>query len=290
MTDQFEALRLFVRVARTGSFSRAGRELRISQPTASRIISTLEDDLGASLFTRTTRAVTLTESGAHYLTQIKPILEALEEANHAARGSSEIRGVLRIGCTSSMALRDILPRLPAFLSQHPSLRADLVVEDHHQSSSADGVDIAIRCGDLPDSIAIARTIRSWPRVICAAPSYLAKQGAPFSPAELASHTAVIGPSGIPTTWTFERDGVISSVRVNGRVVVTMGEAAVAAAVAGLGIIETSRQACGRELEDGRLIQLLPDWDAGRIRTSAMYGNGHGTPAARAFCEFLIENL
>ena len=127
MSDRLAALRLFIRVARTGSFSRAGREFRLSQPSASRMIAGLEAEVGAMLFARTTRAVTLTEAGAEYLARIEPLLLQLEEADHAARGTGEIRGLLRVGLSSSFAVREVIPRLPAFLACHTALRIDLLM-------------------------------------------------------------------------------------------------------------------------------------------------------------------
>src|SRR5579859_7376230 len=121
MADRLQALRIFARVAHTGSFSAAARELGLSQPSASRIIGELEKELGTALVIRTTRAVKLTEAGGDYLAQVEPILAALEEADHAARGGRELRGLLRIGVSSSFAVREVVPRLPSFLAQHPRL-------------------------------------------------------------------------------------------------------------------------------------------------------------------------
>src|ERR1700744_3679413 len=132
MNDRFSTLRLFARVARTGSFSAAGRELGLSQPSVSRIIAGLEHEVGAALLTRTTRALTLTEAGTDYLARIEPILTALEEADHAARGTGELRGLLRVGVSSSFAVREVIPRLPGFLDKHPALRIDMVTEDRRQ--------------------------------------------------------------------------------------------------------------------------------------------------------------
>src|SRR5882672_3571822 len=158
MADSLNALRLFVRVTRTGSFSRAGRELGLSQPSASRIIAELEQKVGAALLTRTTRALTLTEAGADYLARIEPILAALDEAEHAARGTGELRGQLRIGLSSSFAVREIIPRLTAFLDRHPTLRVDLVMADQRQDLVNEGVDLALRFGALDDSTATVRRI------------------------------------------------------------------------------------------------------------------------------------
>jgi DNA-binding transcriptional LysR family regulator len=114
MSDRLFALRLFARVAHTGNFSRGGRELGLSEPSASRIVAALEREVGAALLTRTTRGVTLTEAGADYLTRIEPLLAALEEADHAARGTGELRGTLRVALSSSFGVREVIPRLPAF--------------------------------------------------------------------------------------------------------------------------------------------------------------------------------
>src|ERR1700744_5672241 len=111
MNDRFFSLQLFTRIARTGSFSTAGREMGISQPTASRIVAALEKKIGVALFTRTTRAVTLTEAGSDYLLRAETILAALEEADHAARGTGELRGILRIALSTSFAVRTVLPHL-----------------------------------------------------------------------------------------------------------------------------------------------------------------------------------
>jgi DNA-binding transcriptional LysR family regulator len=132
MNDRFESLQLFVRVARTGSFSVAGRELGITQPTASRTLAALEKKVGTALFTRTTRAVTLTEAGADYLARVEAILASLDEADHAARGTGELRGILRIAASTSFAVRTVIPRLQAFKDKHPQLRLELILNDEKQ--------------------------------------------------------------------------------------------------------------------------------------------------------------
>ena len=150
MNDRLFALRLFTRVARVGSFSAAGRELGLSQPSASRILAVLEREIGVALLTRTTRAVTLTEAGADYLARIEPILAALEEADYAARGTGELRGTLRVGLSSSFGVRELIPRLPPFLELHPALRMDLRMNDQRQELVQDGVDVAFRFGALTE--------------------------------------------------------------------------------------------------------------------------------------------
>src|ERR1700754_2543217 len=132
MNDRFFSLQLFVRVARVASFSIAGREMGISQPTASRIVAALEKKVGASLLTRTTRGVTLTEAATDYLLRAEEILAALDEADHAARGTGELRGLLRIATSTSFAVRTLVPRIARFADQHPALRIEFILGDEEQ--------------------------------------------------------------------------------------------------------------------------------------------------------------
>ena len=132
MSDRLFALRLFARVARKGSFSAAGRELNIPQSTASRTIATLEREIGVALFVRTTRAVTLTDAGLDFLARIESVLAELDEAEHAARGTGELRGILRIGLATNFAVREVIPRLSDFMSRHPALRIDLMMGDQRE--------------------------------------------------------------------------------------------------------------------------------------------------------------
>jgi DNA-binding transcriptional LysR family regulator len=288
--DHLFTLRLFVRVARKGSFSAAGRELSIPQPTVSRLISNLEKSIGAALMTRTTRAVALTEAGTDFLARIEPVLAALDEAEQAARGSGELRGVLRVGVSSSLAIRGIMPKLPEFLARHPQLRVELLLDDLRQNLVAEGVDVGLRFGVLPDSSATAQRLGAVPRVIAAAPAYLQRAGTPGTPADLARHAIIAGP-GKAHTWSFSKDGKTQSVRVDGQLSVSVNEVSTAAAVAGIGIAAMSLGACRKELDDGSLVRVLPDWDLGEIELHAVFAAGRAAkPAARAFAAFLANNL
>ena len=168
MTDRMSALRVFVRVARSGSFSRAARELRLSQPSASRIVAALEREIGATLFTRSTRALSLTEAGAEYLGRVETALTALDEAEHAARGTGELRGVLRIAASSSFTEHALIPRLDEFLGRNPRLRVVLLVADQRQALVTEGVDVAFRFGSLAAESGASNACWSHRRLICAA--------------------------------------------------------------------------------------------------------------------------
>ena len=224
MSDRFSTLQLFCRVAKTGSFTAAGKEIDLSQPSVSRIISKLEKDLGAKLFVRSTHAVKLTEVGAEYLERIEPILSALEEANHLVRGDGTLKGRLRVGAATSFAVREIIPRLPNFLNQHPDLHFDLVLTDSRQDLIDQGIDVALRFGPLSDSTMVARHLGLTPRLIAASPAYLEKAGVPKIPPDLAGHKVIIGPSSMGTTgWTFKKNGKTLSVRVESQLMVNVNE-------------------------------------------------------------------
>src|SRR5277367_647125 len=292
MTDRLLALRTFVRAAHSGSFSRAARELGLSQPSVSRILAGLEKEVGATLLVRTTRAVTLTDVGADYLSRTEPLLAALEEADHAARGTGELRGALRIALSSSFGVREVIPRLPGFLERHPALHVDLGVNDARQDLLADGVDVALRLGSLPDSSATARKLAEAPRLVIASPGYLDRRGRPRDPADLAAHSVIVGPGGGgPDAWAFAKDGRHTSVRVEGRLTTAANEGATAAAVAGLGITMTSLWGCRAELARGDLVRVLADWEMEPIEVHAIFPTGRAaSPAARAFVDYLAPLL
>jgi DNA-binding transcriptional LysR family regulator len=291
MTNRFDAISLFIRVARTRSFSVAAREHGISQPTVSRAIAALEKEIGVALFARSPRAVTLTEAGAEYFIRVEAALNALDEARDVVRGSGVIRGTLRVGTSSSFALRVVIPRLPSFLAAHPELKISLLLDDRRQDLITQGIDVALRFGVLEDSSAVARSIHSWPRIAVASPSYITSFGKPMSPADLMRFDVIAGPASNGSGVAFRKEGQVSSVKVDGRLAVSANEGCVAAAVAGIGIAVTTLVSCAKELQDGSLVRLLERWDLGNVELSAVYAMGRqAKPAARAFTEFLIAEL
>lgn len=292
MSDRIFSLRLFVRVARLSSFSLAGREMGLSQPSSSRIISELEKEVGVSLLTRTTRGVTLTESGRDYLERIEPILTALEEADHAARGTGELRGILRIAVSTTFAVREVVPRLQAFMDRHPALRISLQMSDQRQDLVNESIDIGLRVGALTDSNVVARLLGHSRRMLVASPDYLAKAGTPESPSDLANHSLIVGPAGVtPAGWSFQRNGRTTSIRADGRLIATVHEGATAAAVAGLGIMSTLGWGCRTELANGALVEVLTDWKMDTVEMHAVFPAGRAAkPSARAFVDYLRTAL
>src|SRR3984957_14300984 len=291
MSDRLFALRLFARVARKGSFSAAGRELNIPQSTASRTIATLEREIGVALFVRTTRAVTLTDIGLDFLARIESVLAELDEAEHEARGTGELRGILRIGLATTFALREVIARLSAFMSRHPALRIDLMIGDEREDLVVEGVDVALRFGPLSDSTATVRRILAWPRVLAASRAYLDEAGVPLTPTDLARHAIILGPASLGGHWSFRKGDTATSFQVEGKLTIRASLGAVAAAVEGLGIVMTPLGACRWELARGELVRLLPEWDAGTVELNAVYASGRAAkPSARAFVDYLIAAL
>jgi DNA-binding transcriptional LysR family regulator len=291
MTDRFEAISMFIRVAKTRSFSVAARERGVSQPTVSRAIASLEKELGVALFARHPRAVTLTEAGADYFARVEVALNALDEATDMVRGSGVLSGNLRIGACPSFGQRVLIPRLPAFMDAHPRLRATLLLDDRRQDLVAQGIDVALRFGVLEDSSAVARKLHSWPRIAAAAPSYISKAGVPRSPADLANFEVFAGPGSNGTGVTLRKDGQVSSLKVDCCVGVSTNEGRIRAAVAGMGIVICTSVSCAQELADGSLVRVLEDWDLGEVELHAVYALGRqAKPAARALTEFLLAEL
>jgi DNA-binding transcriptional LysR family regulator len=291
MNDRLTALKLFARAGRVGNFSTAGRELGLSQPSASRLIAALEEEVGTTLFSRTTRAVTLTEAGLTYLQRVEAILAAIDDADHEARGTGEVRGLLRVGTTSGFALREIIPRLPRFLKAHPALRVELLPNDGYRDFVAEGIDVAFAFGPLPDSSATARKMTDGPRTLAAAPSYLREHGSPVEPADLVRHAVITGPAHASATFSFHKDGRALSVRVDSQLTVAMHEGAIASAVAGLGIAALGADCARAEFESGALVRVLPEWDFGTTEVHALFVGGKTVkPAARAFVDYLLSEV
>src|SRR5215472_4456360 len=236
MSDRLQELSVFVRAADGGSFSRAGRELGLSQPSVSRIIGELETRLGVTLLLRSTRRITVTDAGNLFLDRAREILADVEDAEDAARGLDSLRGTIRLVVPIMYGTREIIPRLSKFLAMHPHLRLELSVADQRQDLVAEGADVAIRTGDLDDSTFGARKLVTLTRMLVASPNYLAARGTPKSPADLASHDCIFGPGNFGrASWSFRRGDSEIAVDIHGRIHTDSGPGMLASALAGLGI-------------------------------------------------------
>jgi DNA-binding transcriptional LysR family regulator len=292
MNDRFTSMHIFVRIARTGSLSAAARELGMTQPTMSRTMTALEQQIGVALLTRSTRRVTLTEAGTEYLARSEMILAALEEADQAVRGTEELRGTLRIATSPVFATRTLMPRMAGFSDRHPKLRIDFALSDARSDLIGDSVDVAVRIGFAGDANVLVRRVATVRRVLVASPAYLSKAGVPTTPAHIPKHALVAGPAGRGShAWSFRKKAEEVSLRVQPRFLIDSTDAATAASVAGLGICSTGHTSVDNELRSGALVQLLPDWDMGTADVSVILPAGRAAKAsARAFADFIAQQL
>ena len=292
MNEYLFPFRLFVRVAYTGSFSRASRELGISQSSASRIIAALERDLGVMLLVRTTRAMALTPAGASYLADLEPILAAFEEANFSAQGGEELRGRLRLGIHAGVSLREVIPKLSAFLDFHSTLDVDLVADQPGRDGLRAQVDLALQVVTPEEATTAMRLITSTPRVLVASPKYLVRKGMPGSPVALLAHSIIIEPSpagGRP--WLFSRNGKAVSISIDGKITANACDVAMASAVGGVGILSTGLWSCQDEIDSGVLIRVLEAWDMGDIKLYASLPAGAASKTvARSFVSHLASEF
>jgi len=292
MSDRLQQLTVFIRAAESGSFSRAARELGLSQPSVSRIISELEGRLGVTLLLRTTRRITLTQAGTLFLDRAREILAGLEDAEDAARGRDSLRGLIRLALPVVYGTREIIPRLAEFLAAHPLLRVEMTIADERQDLIAEGADVAIRLGPLQDSAFGARKLGTLERLLVASPTYLKARGIPKTPADLTSHDCIIGPRAFGQSgWTFKKGDSIVSVDVTGRVSTDSGPGVFASVMMGLGIAMVSSAMCGPELKAKQLLPVLRDYTMDPVEVHAVFPGGpRPSTKVRAFVGFLAERL
>jgi DNA-binding transcriptional LysR family regulator len=281
----------FVRVVETGSFSAAARQLNVGQPAVSKTIAQLEGRLQVSLLTRSTHRLTPTEAGIRFYERAKAAIQEADEAELAARGAGAgLSGCLRVSAATTFARLYILPLLPRFLEEHPELEIDVILDDRVIDLIAEGIDVSLRMGALPDSSAVARRLATGGRSVFATPAYLARAGEPQSPADLADHETIIY-SQLTDAWSFTREGTVASVTVRGRVRVNAAEGLRAAVLADMGLTIGSDWMFGPELASGRVRRVLQDWSLPPIDLWAVFPAGRMSSAkARAFASFVEAAL
>jgi DNA-binding transcriptional LysR family regulator len=288
MSDRIQQLTVFTRAADGGSFSRAARELGLSQPSVSRIVSELEARLGVKLVLRTTRRLTLTDAGAAFLARARRVLSELEDAEDVARGIDSLRGTIRVALSVLFGTRAVIPSLPAFLARHSEIDVKLVFADERQDLVVEGADVAIRFGPLEDSAFGAQKITTTERWVAATPAYLDARGVPRTPSDLASHECIFGPGGFGrASWTFARAGKTVSVPVHGRIRTNSGAGMYACLMAGMGIAIAPEVASGPEIESGTLVRLLPGWAMERADVYAVFPAG---PRPSAKVRALVDHI
>jgi DNA-binding transcriptional LysR family regulator len=291
--DRLAAMETFVRVVETGSFSGAARQLRLGQPAVSKIVAQLEDRLGVRLLLRSPRRLTPTEAGQNFYERAKRSIEEADEADIAARGAGAgLTGRLRFSAGVTFARLHIMPRLPLFLADHPSLAIEAVLDDRNVDLVEEGIDIALRMGDLADSAKTARKLGQSRRVVLGTPAYFQAAGAPRHPDDLAAYRAVIyAPGGGGASWTFRQGDASADITLQENLRCTAAEGVREAVFAGFGLTVSSAWMFQGELQRGEVIAVLTDWHLPSIDLWAVFPTGRRTSAkAHAFAGFVEDCL
>jgi DNA-binding transcriptional LysR family regulator len=281
----------FVRVVEAGSFSAAARQMDLGQPAVSKMVAQLEQRLGVQLLLRSTQGLAPTEAGQIFFERAKRAIEEADEAEIAARGANaSLSGKLRISAAVTFGRLHVVPRLPAFLAQHPSLEMEVMLDDGNIDLINAGVDVALRMGSLEDSALIARKIDQCPRLVVGTPAYFEKHGVPSVPAELAGHQAIVyNVRGGGTTWAFRQGSVEALVNVTGRLQVNAAEGVREAVFSGLGLAVASEWMFLPELQRGTVQAVLRDWALPSMDLWAVFPTGRRpTAKAQAFVMFIED--
>lgn len=291
--DRIECMRAFVETVKASSFAAAARTLDVPRSKVSKQIQALEEELGVQLLMRTTRSLHLTAAGSEYYESVRDVLAALEEAEQRARaGAGTLKGQLRINAPLSFGLRVLAPLIPEFHAQHPEVDLQVVLTDQLIDPIQGGYDVTVRIASLPDSSLAARLIMPAPRVLVAAPAYLKRAGVPRVPADLEQHAFLeYGNMQGGMTIMLTRAGESERVHTSGPLSTNNGDLLAVVAEAGMGIALLPTFIVGDALREGRLQQVLADWQAPAIAVNALFPSSRRVPLkTRMFIDFLVARL
>lgn len=291
--NRAEELEVFVQAVEAGGFSAAARKLQLTPSALSKLISRLEDRLGARLLHRTTRRLSLTVEGEAFYQRIRPLLTALTEAEAAVSLAADSpRGLLRVRCGSGFAMHHLTQKLPLFLARYPEVELDLVVSDD-PAPPEDQSDMTIQVGLPEEPTAVVRHLFNVERLICAAPAYLERFGTPQTPDDLYGHNC-LWISGLPALrrWPFDTDEGIRVIHVDGNVIANNAEMVLQLALAGVGITRLANMAVTEAIASGRLVPLLSHWHhVEPIPLIASYPSSRNlSPKVRAMVDFLVAEF
>jgi DNA-binding transcriptional LysR family regulator len=289
--DRLDEINAFAAVAEARSFTQGAKRLGVSSAQVSKLVARLENRLGARLLNRTTRDVSLTDTGRAYLEGARSLLEDFAALEGSVRDQDGCpRGTLKISAPMSFGSHSLTPALLDFAAAFPEVGLDVSSTDRMVNLVEEGFDVAVRIGQLSDSSLVARKLADVRLVTCASPAYLAEHGTPTALADLSKHEAVIDTNAAdPTVWRFGSRSETQDVRVHGRLRFAGAEACVAAAKAGLGITRTPAFAAAEDLRTGALTPLLCNVESEMIHVHAVYPHArHLAPKVRFFVDFLAQ--
>ncbi len=293
--DRASEMMIFVRCVDDGSFSAAARTLDMTPSAISKQIRRLEDRLGARLFNRTTRRISLTEVGRDFYDRCSRIMREIEEAEEAVSSlQDKVRGTLRVTGTAAFSRREVIPRLRRFLELNPDLNMEYELTDRRVDLVEEGIDAAIMLQEqVEDPSLVARKIAVNRRIIVASPDYLRRHGEPRTPEELLQHNCLtLYNVSRFNDWEFEHeDGSRRVIHVNGNFHSNTASALFEAAVAGVGLARLSTWLVAPHIRSGELVQLLPEYTQESSAYYVLFPQGrHLSLKVRAFVDFLVEEF
>ncbi len=291
--DRLQAMTTFVAVVDCGGFASAARKLNLSPPVVTRAVAELEERLGLRLLTRTTRVVRVTDAGARFAEDCRRILVDIEEAETVATGTHAApRGTLTLTAPVLFGQLYVTPILVRYLQQYPEVDAQCLFLDRVVNVVEEGIDVAVRIGELPDSSLQAARVGRVRRVLVAAPAYLEAQGVPQHPEDLARH-AIVSASGVTpvSEWRFNDAGKPLLQRMQPRMRTTTNDSAIAAVVAGLGITRLLSYQVAAHVRSGALQVVLEDFEPAPLPVHVVHHEGRrATQKVRAFIDLAVDTL
>ena len=291
--NKLQAMEVFVQVVDTGSFTRAAEMLNMPKASVSTLVQALETALAAKLLHRTTRLVTVTSDGAAYYERCIRILSDVRDAEESlSRTRLNPSGRLRVDSPTGLSSEILIPALPGFFERYPDITLELGSTDRTIDLIEEGVDCAVRGGPLLDPGLIARRVGVVNFLTAAAPAYLARHGTPVHPNDLLKHRCVnyfSARNGKVYDWDFNRDGERIEIPLPSLIALNDSNAYVTAGLAGLGVIQMTDYLLLRHVQEGRMVQLLPDWSSDPLPVHVVYPqNRHLSAKVRVFVEWVSE--
>lgn len=292
--DRFASMAAFAAVVECGSFVRAAERLGTSTSTLSRQIAELEQRLGVRLLNRTTRRLSLTEGGQAFYERAVQVLADLEEAEALASSSTAApRGTLRLTCSHAMGVQRVAPAIASFVARYPEVRFEVSVSDRIVDLVEEGFDLAIRIGQVGSDQLVARRLGTMRLLACASPAYLKARGTPRVPVDLAAHAVITyAYSPNPRVWRLlDREGRAHEVRVGGPLHSNSGDLAVAAAIAGLGLVFEPDFIVAPALAAGLIVRVLPEYESAPGDIWAVYpSRRHLSAKVRLFVDHIAQQF
>lgn len=290
--DTLTSMKVFAAVVEGGSFAAAADRLDMSRAMTSKYVAHLEHHLGTRLLQRTTRRLTLTESGAGYHERCLQILADIRAAEEGALHLTETpRGTLRVTVPVSFGILHLGPIVPHYLQQYPDVKLDIMLTDRRVDLIDEGLDLAVRIGTLPESELIARKFAADRVAICAAPTYLARHGTPLVPEDLGRHSCLnYAYAAGGDEWKLTGpDGRQHSVKVGGGLRANNGDMLKLAAIGGAGLMRQPLFLCADDIRAGRLVEVLADYRSAELGMYALYpSRKHLSAKVRTFVDFLVD--